>query len=429
MKNIKDKLDRLNGFSKLNFHQRHQLLIETEFLTAAISEKLHANQAIDVQLAEKMIENVIGIYAFPLGVAVNFVIDDKPYIIPMAIEETSIVASASKTAKFIQQNGTIKTDLSQWEGTGQIQYSKIQDMDAYEHYIDKNKSRLLAIINDKLLAKMVERGGGASEIYLRVAKRPDGANMGILHVHINTCDAMGANKINQCCEYLSRIIYEETNEQASMCILTNLAKRKLVKATVTIDNISQSEAKRIEEASIFAELDPFRATTSNKGVLNAIDAILIATGNDWRAVEAGIHAYACRSGQYQPITRWYVQGQSLIGELEAPIDVGLKGGLTNVHPIVQASIAMLNIRKATELARIVAAAGLVQNLAALRALTSEGITQGHMRLHIPNLLENIRCSQEEKELLKKELEKLLKKQGYINSEDIKRIQSQLKNGE
>jgi hydroxymethylglutaryl-CoA reductase len=232
--------------------------------------------------------------------------------------------------------------------------------------------------------------------------------MAVIHVLANPVDAMGANIINQVCEFLKQPIEDLTGEKVTMCILSNLVDTKLTKAKIVIEKIDEELASKIEEASLFAELDSYRAATNNKGVLNGIDPILIATGNDWRAVEAGIHAYACQSGQYRSITKWRTEkinsgadlnensSVRLVGEFEAPIVVGTVGGVTNLHPTAKLCMSMLNVKSANELSQVIAAVGLVQNLGALRALTTVGIIEGHMKLHIKNL--TLGAGAEEKEI-------------------------------
>jgi hydroxymethylglutaryl-CoA reductase len=231
--------------------------------------------------------------------------------------------------------------------------------------------------------------------------------MAVLHVLIDTCDAMGANIINQICEFLKPRIEQLTGECVNMCILSNLNDTRLAWAKITMQNIPHSLAERIEEASIFAECDPYRASTNNKGILNGMDPILVATGNDWRAVEAGVHAYACQDGQYRSLSKWRYEQQVLTGYLEAPIMVGTVGGMTRLHPTAQHCLAMMNIKHSDDLARIVVAVGLVQNLGAIRALTHEGIIQGHMKLHIDNLILSAGANDSEALQLKQRLNNIL----------------------
>ena len=259
-------------------------------------------------------------------------------------------------------------------------------------------------------AGLVKRGGGVKNLSPRILERPDGGVMGVLHVEVKTCDAMGANIINQICEYLSEPLEKITNEKVNLKILSNLTDTRLVQAHVDLFGIASQLGQGIEEASLFAFVDPYRAATNNKGVLNGIDPILIATGNDWRAVEAGVHAYAAHTGQYRSVTHWTYEESSkkLSGKLVAPISVGTVGGVTALHPFAKMSIRMMGVKSAEDLSRICAAVGLVQNLGALRALVTEGIIEGHMKLHIKNLVLNAGAKESESFLVQKKLEEILK---------------------
>jgi hydroxymethylglutaryl-CoA reductase len=254
---------------------------------------------------------------------------------------------------------------------------------------------------------LVRRGGGVTDIIVRKIVRPDGFDMAVVHVQMNAVDAMGANIINQVCEFLKQPIEQLTGEKVTMCILSNLVDSKLTKSTVVIEAIEPELAEKIEEASLFAELDPYRAATNNKGVLNGMDPILIATGNDWRAVEAGVHAFAARDGQYRSITKWRRDGRFLTGRLIAPIIVGTVGGVTTLHPMARMCLKMLNVQSATDLSRVIASVGLVQNLGALKALTTVGIIEGHMKLHIKNLTLGAGAAEVEVPYVVKKLEEIL----------------------
>ncbi len=395
------------GFSKLSRQERFQKLLECGALNESEIEYLEKGGLKDFTLGEKFIENVIGYFQLPLGVATNFNIDGRDFIIPMAVEETSIVAAASKTAKWIRENGRIETETIGKEIIGQIQLANVKEPSLFRQQILANKSHFIEISNKEVAFGLVQRGGGISDIQVRFIKRSDNGFMAVIHVLCNPCDAMGANIINQVCEYLKEPIEQLTGEKVSMCILSTLVDTKLTRVKVTLDTIDPELAAKIEEASIFAELDPYRAATNNKGVLNGIDPILIATGNDWRAVEAGIHAYAASSGQYRSITKWRCEGKKLIGIFEAPVIVGTVGGVTTLHPTARLCLRMLNIKSAEELSRVIASVGLVQNLGALRALTTVGIIEGHMKLHIKNL--TLGAGAEEKEIphVQKRLEEIL----------------------
>ncbi|MFN7454418.1 MAG: hydroxymethylglutaryl-CoA reductase, degradative, partial [Pseudobdellovibrionaceae bacterium] len=287
------------GFSKLSKEQRLDKLEQLGLLSKEDREFLVRGGLKDTSLGEKFIENVIGYFQIPMGVATNFRIDGKDYVIPMAVEETSIVAAASKTAKWIRENGSITTEVVGSEIIGQIQLAKVKDFKKFEALINERKKYFIELSNQEVAFGLVRRGGGVTEILVRELRREDGLSMAVVHVHMNPVDAMGANIINQVCEFLKSYIEELTGEKVTMCILSNLVDTKLTKAQVVIEKIESDLAEKIEEASYFSYLDPYRAATNNKGVLNWIDPILIATGNDWRAVEAGVHAYASRDGKYR----------------------------------------------------------------------------------------------------------------------------------
>ncbi|HRK02439.1 MAG TPA: hydroxymethylglutaryl-CoA reductase, degradative, partial [Oligoflexia bacterium] len=343
-----------------------------------------------------MIENVVGVFSLPLGIATNFLIDERDVPIPMAVEETSIVAAASAAAKWIRRNGGFHTRAIGRLIIGQIQFPSITAPEAFEEKVNAAAEDLIDTAN-QVVPNLVSRGGGVREIKVRLLERPDQRTMAVLHVLCDPCDAMGANLINQICEGLKKPLEVLTGEQVGLCILSNLVDTKMVEATCEIRDIEPTLGRAIEEATLFANLDPYRCATHNKGVMNGIDPILIATGNDWRAVEAGIHAYVALGGEfrgarpaafqqdYRSITHWEYTGDVLKGRLLAPIVVGTVGGVTKIHPTANTCLKMLGVSKAEDLARICAAVGLGQNFAALRALCGEGIVRGHMRLHATNL--------------------------------------------
>lgn len=396
-----------SGFSRLCTEERFQRLIELGALTSDDLVYLQQGGVKDLQLADKLIENVIGYFQLPLGVATNFRIDDNDYVIPLAVEETSIIAALSKTAKWIRQQGEIKTWVDGDSIIGQIQLAKVSDFARFSTIFEQNKLFLIEKANEDVAFNMVKRGGGVNDLHLRHVKRQDGADMAIIHLTMNSCDAMGANIINQVLEYLKTPIENLTGEEVTMCILSNLNDQKLTTAQVIIREVDPELGERLQEASLFAEVDPYRAATHNKGVMNGIDPVLIATGNDWRAVEAGIHAYAAHSGQYRAVTRWRYSEGCLTGQLTAPIIVGTVGGVTALHPTAKLCLRMMGIESANHLSRIIAAVGLVQNLGALKALCTEGIIQGHMKLHIDNLLLVAGANEDEMPALKARLENWL----------------------
>lgn len=374
------------GFSKLTREERFSRLLA---LGALAPEDIHflKNGGIkETELADKLIENVIGYFQLPLGVATNFFINGQDYVIPLAVEETSIIAALSKTAKWIRQQGSITTSIQGSCIIGQIQIAKVTDFSRLTKQFEAHRQQLIHMANQEVAFNMVKRGGGVHDLNLRRIPREDGHEMAVIHLTMNSCDAMGANIINQVLEYLKDPIEKLTGEKVTMCILSNLNDQKLTHAKVTINQVDPELGYKIQEASLFAEMDPYRAATHNKGVMNGIDPVLIATGNDWRAVEAGIHAYAARNGSYQAITRWRYQDHQLTGEFTAPLIVGTVGGVTSIHPTAKMCLRMMNITSANQLSQVIAAVGLVQNLGALKALCTDGIIKGHMKLHIDNLL-------------------------------------------
>ena len=285
------------GFSKLNREERFKILLQLGLLSAEDIQYLTHGGVNNITLADKLIENAIGYFQLPLGIATNFRIDEQDYVIPLAVEETSIVAALSKTAKWVKQNGVTNTSVDGTCILGQIQLAKIHNVERFTSIFNQNKSDLIRAANQDVAFNMVRRGGGVVDLELRFLPRDDGRSMAVIHLSMNCCDAMGANIINQILEYLKIPIEKLTGEQVNICILSNLNDKKLTKAQIMIENVEPSLGERLHEASIFAETDPYRAATHNKGVMNGIDAVLIATGNDWRAVEAGVHAYAARTGE------------------------------------------------------------------------------------------------------------------------------------
>lgn len=400
--------DYSKGFSKLSKEERFNRLLDLGLLTPEDVAHLTTGGIRTTELAEHFIENVIGYFQIPLGVAVNFRIDDRDFMIPMAVEETSIIAAASKTAKWVRDHGKISTEVLGKLIIGQIQIAETQNADDLESKIIANKTHLIEVGN-QVASGLVRRGGGVKDIVVRRLQREDRATeMVVIHVLCDPCDAMGANIINQVCEALKVPIERITSHKVSMCILSNLVDTRLTRATIEIADVEDSVGMGIEEASKFAELDPYRAATNNKGVLNGIDPIVVATGNDWRAVEAGVHAYAARTGRYSSITKWRYANGRLTGTLEAPLIVGTVGGVTKLHPTAQMCIRMLGISTSEDLSRIMAAVGLVQNLGALKALSTVGVVAGHMKLHAANLALMAGAEHHEMESVQRELEQILK---------------------
>lgn len=406
------------GFSKLPREERFQRLIALGAMTAEDIAYLKDGGIRDLNLADKLIENVVGYFQLPMGVATNFKIDGQDYVIPLAVEETSIIAALSKSAKWIRQHGEITTTIQGDCILGQIQLAEVKDFPNFSRILTEYKHYLIDLANKEVAFNMVKRGGGVFDLELRHLKRDDGKDMAVVHLSMNSCDAMGANIINQVLEYLKNPIEQLSGEKVTMCILSNLNDKKLTTARVTLHDVDPVLGQKLQEASLFAEIDPYRAATHNKGVMNGIDPVLIATGNDWRAVEAGMHAYASRTGKYQAITRWRFKDGVLSGELTAPIIVGIVGGVTSLHPTAKLCLHMMNITSANQLSRIVAAVGLVQNLGAIKALCTEGIIQGHMKLHIDNLLMVAGANEIEMPILKARLQQWLNMNNRVSLNNV-----------
>jgi hydroxymethylglutaryl-CoA reductase len=379
-----DKNALMKGFHRLTREERIERVRTFAGLDANDVLVLTGERPIDPAIAENFIENVIGFFPIPLGVATNFQIDGRDLLVPMAVEETSIIAAASATAKWIRANGSIRTYTKGRLIIGQIQLPTVGNPEHARAILSHHRTELIDLANS-CIPGLVARGGGVRDISVREIDRPDGGTMLVLHVHCDPCDAMGANLINQICEALKPRIEDLTGERVGLCILSNLMDGRLAGAEVVIRDVDAEVGKGIAEAWLFADLDPYRAATHNKGVLNGVDAVLVATGNDWRAVEAGAHAFSVRDGRYRPLTEWRVQGNDLIGRIEMPLAVGTVGGMTRLHPTARVALKILGITHGEDLARIAAAVGLVQNLGALRALATVGIVRGHMQLHAANL--------------------------------------------
>lgn len=392
MNSVENQQRSTEGFHRLSQAERLVRVQEICDLSDEDIAVLSGKKPLAPEVAEHLIENVVGYFPLPLGVATNFNIDGRDLLIPMAVEETSIIAAASATAKWIRREGSIRTYSKGNLIIGQVQLPNVKNVAHARRALHANRDILIELAN-ACIPGLVARGGGVRDIAIRELPRPDlrgapGATDGtmmVLHLLCDPCDAMGANLINQVCEALKPRVESLSGEKVGLCILSNLVDGKLAAAEIVIRNVDPVVGKGIEEAALFAKADPYRAATHNKGVLNGIDPILIATGNDWRAVEAGVHAYAARSGKYQPLTDWHMEGSDLIGRIEIPLAVGTVGGVTKLHPTAKVALKMMRINKAEELARVCVAVGLAQNLGALKALATVGIVKGHMQLHAANL--------------------------------------------
>ncbi len=381
----------LSGLRHLAPQQRLSLVARAKQLSDAQAQSLSGG-ALDLATADGMIENVIGLFELPLAVATNFQINNRDYLIPMAVEEPSVVAAASYMAKLVRLNGGFVTTSTDPVMRGQIQLLQVPDPGAAEQALLAASDEIVALANthDQALQAL---GGGCIGIEVHRFNETAVGPMLVLHLLVDVRDAMGANTVNSKAELVSPLLERITGGKARLRILSNLADKRLATArieldpqTLDTDNYEGIEvAQGIVEACAFAEVDPYRAATHNKGIMNGIDPVVVATGNDWRAIEAGAHAWAAAKGRYTSLTRWRLEQGTLCGSIELPMAVGLVGGATRTHPAAQAALALLKVESANELAEVIAAVGLAQNMAALRALATEGIQRGHMALHARNI--------------------------------------------
>src|SRR3954468_21480730 len=382
---------RLPGFYKMKMAERLRRLAEQLELSRDELEGLGESSSLPLANADAMIENAIGVLGLPVGIGLNFVINGEDVVIPMAVEEPSVIAAVSLAAKIAREGGGFTSDADEPRMIGQVQVTELAHPEAARAAILRERESILATAN-ALHPAMKSRGGGAQDVEVRLL--PVGAEThAIVHLIIDTQDAMGANLINTMCEGVAPLIERITGGRVRLRILSNLADLRLARASCRIPFEALADfgftgaevAHGIAEASRFADADPYRACTHNKGVMNGVDAVALATGNDWRAIEAGAHAYCARNGRYQPLTRWWVQDGALQGSIELPIQVGTVGGAVKANPLVPVLLRMLGSPNAQKLAGVMAAVGLAQNMAALRALGTVGIQKGHMALHARNL--------------------------------------------
>lgn len=394
---------RLPGFYKKTPLERRDVVSEHSNL---IDTSLLEAQALTLDKAEIMIENVIGTFALPIGVAVNFCINGIDRLIPMVVEEPSIVAAVSNMARILRPFGGFSAHSDDSIMIGQIQLLDIMDTEKAKEQFAKIKYELIETAQ-RIHPNLIERGGGLRDMYMRSIcyDEPDQSpqEMLIIHFHLDCVDAMGANMVNTIAESLAPIIEHALSCRVGLKILSNYATERISTASCSIpvqalaleDIPGEKVAEGIMDAYRFAYADPWRAATHNKGIMNGIDAVAVATGNDWRAIEAGAHAWAARSGQYRSLTSWRLEKGTLHGTLSLPLQIGTVGGPIKTHPQVGANLQMLNNPRAQELASIMAAVGLAQNLGALRALATEGIQKGHMRMHARNVAIQAGASKEE----------------------------------
>ncbi len=441
------------GLRSLKPHQRLQKLKDLGFLSERDLEFFkdslgdEAKVVVGAQLSDNFIENSIGYWDMPLGVATHFIINSKSYAVPMAVEESSIIAAASSGAKWVSGSGGSIKAWPEGSGcvTGQLHVPDIGPLSlgAFVGQVKTHSLEWQQAINEQVLSGLVKRGGGCKDIEVRAL--PGSSLVGgidgeskcgvgevmcedggaieaswsrrslVVEVHVDTCDAQGANLINQACEFIKPYV-QALGVRVGMAIVSNLCAQKCIRAVVEVPGVAPGLGKGLEEASQFAKQDPARACTHNKGILNAVDAILIATGNDWRAVEAGAHAFAARTGQYKGLSTWHYGADSTLrGQMLLPMGLGLVGGVTRLHPKARGCLSMLGVSTAQELAQVCAGVGLVQNLSALRALVTDGIIKGHMALHINNIVMQVEPREDLRAPLKVFLQNELAQKGFVSA--------------
>ncbi|MBC6146040.1 hydroxymethylglutaryl-CoA reductase, degradative [Listeria welshimeri] len=380
-------------FYKKTLEERQAILAEYANLNEEEQAFLASTGALSFDKANHMIENTVGIYSLPLGLGMNMLLNDKKYIVPMAMEEPSVVAAQSSGAKLIAQNGGITSTAIDRKMIGQIELITVPDVEAAEEKVIANREKLIAIANNAH-PSLLKRGGGAVDLQVRTTKTASGETLFIIHLLVDTQEAMGANMVNTMVETLAPELEILTGGVANMRILSNLVDDATATATCRLSPESLATKTqsgewvrdRIIAAYEFADADIYRAATHNKGIMNGIDAVIMAFGNDWRAVEAASHAYTARTGSYKPMSKWSKDADGyLIGELTLPMPVAFVGGSIAIHPIASLSKKIARVESAKELAMLVCAVGLTQNLAALKALVTEGIQRGHMSLQAKSL--------------------------------------------
>ncbi len=380
------KGSRIPGFYRLDVEARHAELKTRFGLSDEDLAVLADGAALTTERADKMVENCVGVFGLPVGLGLNFQINGRDYAVPMVVEEPSVVAAVSNMARLVRDHGGFSADADESVMISQVQVVGAPDPDSAEQALWAARARILARANAEH-PNMAARGGGAFEIEVRRFGEP--YPMLVLHLLVDCRDAMGANAVNAMAEGVAPLVEQLTGGQVYLRILSNLADRRLARAGCAVPfealagrgYAGAAVADGIVQAYRFAAVCPYRAATHNKGVMNGVDAVVIATGNDWRGVEAGAHAFAARDGQYGSLTEWWVEDEKLHGKIELPLAVGTVGGSTQVHPTIRVLRRILGVGSARELAMVRAAVGLAQNMGALKALATEGIQRGHMSLH------------------------------------------------
>src|SRR6187549_1294083 len=412
---------RIPGFYKLGLAERRAVISRRAHIELAELEHALEAGGLDTATADKVVENVLGIYGLPFGVALNVRVNGVDRLVPMVVEEPSVIAAASNAARMIRQSGGFRAEVVESLMIGQVQITNVEHPAEAVARLEAAAARLLALAT-KAVPNLVARGGGPRAIDVRDL----GQRCIVLHVLVDCRDAMGANLVNTIAEALGPITAEIAGGKLGLRILSNLCDRRRVHATCRVharelvssprsaksadptsaaDDMGELDGLEVVDAIVsasrFAELDPYRAATHNKGIMNGIDAVVLATGNDFRAVEAGIHAYASKSGQYSSLSHAKIENDTFYFWIEIPLALGTVGGLTSLHPLVKMALEMLEKPSAKELMQIVAVAGLAQNFAALRSLTTTGIQEGHMKMHLNNIINQFQATDDERSQVKK----------------------------
>jgi hydroxymethylglutaryl-CoA reductase len=400
---MSNRNSRIPGFYKLTLEERRAQLAERSGVTLEEMTDALDRGGLDPETADKVVENVLGVYGLPFGVALNVLVNGQDRLVPMVVEEPSVIAAASNAARMIRSGGGFQAEMLESLMTTQVQLFDVPDPEAARVRLVQAEQELLQI-GAAAVPNLIARGGGPRSVEVRDL----GERCVVVHVHVDCKDAMGANLVNSIAEAIGPRVQALGGGKLGLRILTNLSDRRRVKVRgrVSAEDLAMGRARnaaaaggarlswapepdvdstevidRIVEASRFAELDPYRAATHNKGIMNGVDSVVIATGNDYRAVEAGAHAFAARSGRYSPLAIWRRDGNYLVGELEMPLALGIVGGTLRIHPAARLALKIVGVKTADELALVAASVGLASNLAALRALATEGIQRGHMSLH------------------------------------------------
>jgi len=379
---------RIPGFQRLSLDERQALIARLAELDEAERGLLSSESPLSLAAAARLTENTVGVYALPMGLALNFVVNGADVLVPMVTEEPSVIAAASNAARLARPGGGFTAEADPPWMIAQVQLVDVPDPEGAKQRLEAAEARVCARV-DELAPGMARRGGGARGVEVRVLQAADGREFVIVHLLVDVGDAMGANAINTIAEETAPLLAELSGGTPHLRILSNLTDRRCGRASVRyrVDDLAMEQrsgeevARGVELASLFAEVDPYRAATHNKGIMNGVDAVALATGNDWRALEAGAHAYAARDGRYGALSTWRVEGADLVGRIELPLAVGTVGATVEGNPRARLALKLMGVASGQTLIEILAAVGLAQNFGALRALATEGIQRGHMARH------------------------------------------------